>query len=202
MIAKKVCIFIFMITSVTSCSLSPFSPNNTGKSYGAGQLQAETGNVNSNYHIKFGYGVTQDFDAGFIMEFGAISTSAIFFRYSLINNEIGPSFGTEFGYGSTDTTKFYYIGATGSLSFSKDFELFMNPRINIVSTDEADIEKDSYNGNLKILAYDTTYLQFSYGFNVWFSEAAGLSLYSVYLKGNDIETLQDNIFGASFLFNL
>jgi hypothetical protein len=201
MIAKT-CIFIISLFTLTSCSLSPFAPNNSGRSYGAGKLQAETGNVNSNYHIKFGYGITQDMDAGFIMEFGAISTSAIFFRYSFLNNETGPSIGSEFGYGSTDTTKFYYLGFTGSLAFTKDFELFMNPRINIVNTDEVDIEKDKFNGNLKILAYDTTYMQFSYGFNVWFSEAAGLSLYSIYLKGTDIETLEDNVFGASFLFNL
>lgn len=187
---------------MTSCSLAPFAPNNTGRSYGAGNLQAEAGNVNNTYHMKFGYGLSQNFDLGFIMEFGDISTSAILFRYAFINNETGPSLGAEFGYGSTDTTVFYYTGLTGSLAFSKDFELFINPRINSVSTDEADISKDEFNGNMKILAYDVTYLQLSYGFNVWFSENAGLSLYSVYMSGNDIETNQDNIFGASFLFNL
>jgi hypothetical protein len=198
----KQIILLIILTCITSCSLAPFAPNNTGRSYGAGKIQAESGNVNNNYHIKFGLGVTDDFDAGFLMEFGNISTSAIFFRYSFLNNETGPSIGSEFGYGSTETTKFYYMGVTGSLAFTKEFELFINPRINIVSTDEADIEKDKFNGNLKILAYDINYMQLSYGFNVWFSENAGLSIYSIYLQGNDIETLQDNVFGASFLFNL
>ena len=195
---------LVILTSLflTSCSLSPFAPNNSGRSYGSGQLQAETGNVNNNYHMKFGYGISQNADLGFIMEFGALSTSALFFRYSFINNETGGSLGSEFGYGSTSTTQFYYLGATGSLAFSKDFELFINPRINIVSTDKSDIEKDEFNGNISILAYDINYLQLSYGFNIWFSEVAGLSLYSIYMKGTDIETIQDNVFGASFLFNL
>ncbi len=195
------CALLFLIFLLNSCSLAPYSSTTSGRSYGAGKVQAEVGNINSTYNLKFGLGVTKDFDFGFVMEFGAISTSALFMKYSFINNETGPSLSGEFGYGSTETTKFYYLGTTGSLAFSKEFELFLNARINSVSTDSSDIEKDEFNGNVKILAYDLTYMQATMGFNLWFTENAGLSLYSTYYKGEDIETLSDSTFGGSLLFN-
>jgi len=192
---------VIMVFTFSSCSLSPFSPTSSGRSYGKGHFYAAAGNVNSSYHMKFGMGVTEDFDAGFVMEFGEIATSAIYLKYSFINNEVGPSVNGEFGYGSTETTKHFYIGSAASLAFSKEFEIFFNGRINSVSTDETDIEKDEYQGNIKILEYQITYLQLSYGFNIWFSESSGLSLYSVHFQGEDIETSKDSIFGGSFLFN-
>lgn len=185
----------------SSCSLAPFSPTSSGRSYGAGKMQAEVGNNNSSYHLKFGVGVSKDFDAGFLMEFGVISTSAIFLKYSFINNKTGPSAAFEFGYGSTDTTIFYYGGLVGSLAFSKEFEIFINGRINSVSTDEVDIEKDTFNGNIMITDYDVTYLQGTLGFNIWLNETAGLSLYTTYFAGENLETQQDTIFGGSLLFN-
>lgn len=193
-------LIILFITAV-SCSLAPSSPTTSGRSYGKGKMQFEVGNVNSTYNMKFGIGASESFDAGFVMEFGAISTSAIFIKYSFINNPTGLSSAFEFGYGSADPTTFYYSGLVASLAFTKEFELFVNGRINSVSTDEADIEKDQFNGNIKILAYDVTYLQLTYGMNIWFNENNGLSLYSVYFRGEDIETIEDSTFGANFLFN-
>lgn len=186
---------------LTSCSLAPFSPTTSGRSYGKGKLQAEVGNVNSTYHITMGMGVSDDMDAGFTMEFGAISTTALFLKYSFMNNETGLSNAFEFGYGSTEFTKFYYTGLITSLAFTKQFELFVNPRINVVNTDESDVEKDKALGNIKIKAYDVNYLQLTAGMNLWFSDNVGMTFYSVYFKGTDIETVQDSTFGFSFLFN-
>ena len=197
---KAKIILLILTIVLTSCSLAPLSVNTSGRSYGAGKMQAEVGNTNSTYNLKFGLGVTDDFDAGFVMEFGAIATSAIFFKYSFLNNETGPSLALDVGYGSTESTKFYYAGVIGSIAFTKEFELFTNVRINSVSTDEADIEKDKFNGNIKILAYDVNYLQFAYGLNIWFSENVGLTLYSVHFRADDIETTQDATFGAAFMF--
>lgn len=197
---KYLILLIFSIV-ITSCSLAPSTPTTSGRSYGKGKMQFEVGNVNSTYNIKFGVGATDDIDAGFIMEFGAISTAAVFMKYSFINNETGLSSAFEFGYGSADPTVFYYAGLASSIAFTKEFELFVNARVNSVSTDEADIEKDKFNGNLKILAYDITYLSLAYGMSLWFNENNGLALYSVYYRGTDVETLEDSTFGANFLFN-
>ena len=193
---------LLLLLMITSCSLTPFAPSTSGRSYGAGRLQTEVGNTNSNYHLKLGFGASDKLDLGFDMEFGAISTSAIFLKYAIVNNKTGPALGVEFGYGSTESTKFYYGGVVGSIVFGKQFEVFTNLRLNSVSTDESDIEKDEFNGNIKILAYDVNYLQATYGFNLYFSDSAGLSLYSTYFKGQDIETLEDNTFGASLIFNM
>ncbi len=145
-------------------------------------------------------GLSKDLDIGFVMEFGEIATSALFFKYAFLNNKVGPSVALEFGYGSTETSKIYYGGMVGSLAFSEEFELFLNGRVNNVSTDETDIEKDKWHGNIMITDYEVTYLQLTYGFNVWFNDSAGLSLYSSYFKGNNLETIDDSIFGGSFLF--
>jgi len=191
---------ILTVFFLTSCSLAPFGPTTSGRSAGKGNIFAQVGNVNSSYHLNFAMGLTKEFDLGFTMEFGEISTSAIHFKYSFLNNEVGPSLATEFGYGSTETTKVFYGGLTGSLAFSKEFELFVNGRVSSVSTDETDIEKDKFHGNIKITDYELTYLQLTYGLNVWFNKQAGLSLYSTYFKGNNLETKEDSIFGGSFLF--
>ena len=198
---QKLYICLGLAFILSSCSLAPFSPTTSGRSYGKGKMHAEAGNNNSSYHLKFGMGLSDDFDVGFVMEFGDLSTSAIFLKYSFLNNETGPSSAFEFGYGSTESTIFYYTGLAASLAFSKEFEIWVNGRINSVSTDSSDVEKDEFNGNIKILAYDVTYLQASAGFNVWLTENAGLSIYATYFKGNDIETQQDTIMGGSFIFN-
>lgn len=188
-----------ILTLLTGCSLAPFSATTSGRTVGAGKMKAEVGNSNSSYFIKFALGASEDFDAGFVMEFGDIATSAIFFKYSMLNNELGPSLSTDFGYGSTETTRFYYIGATGSVAFTKELEFFMSARLNDVSTDETDVEKGKENGNLTINAYNLKYLQFTYGMNVWISENVGLSVYSTVFRGEDIETTSDSTFGASLM---
>lgn len=193
--------FGLVLGTLSSCSLAPFSTTSSGRSYGAGNVQAEVGNNNSSYHLKFGLGISKDFDAGFVMEFGVISTSAIFLKYSILNNKTGPSIATEFGYGSTESTNFYYGGLITSLAFAEEFELFANGRINSVSTDETDIEKDQFQGNIKITDYDVTYLQATAGFNIWMTKSTGLSLYSTYFAGDKIETIQDTIVGGTLLFN-
>ena len=195
----KLLLLLALSYFLTGCSTAPFAPTTSARSYGAGNLQSEIGNNNSTYHLKFGFGVTENFDAGFVMEFGEISTSALFFKYAFLNNKVGPSMGFEFGYGSTETTQFYYAGLNASLAFSEFFELWFSGRINQVSTAEEDIEKDTFHGNIKLTAYELTYFQSSAGFSVWLTPNTGFSLYATYFKGDDLETIQDTIYGGSLL---
>ncbi|MDH5414081.1 MAG: hypothetical protein OEW87_08085 [Flavobacteriaceae bacterium] len=193
-------LLILLPLMVSSCALAPFAPETSGRSAGHGTLFASVGNTNNAYHLKFAMGLSKDVDLGFIMEFGDVSTSTLFFKYSFLNNKTGPALAGEFGYGSTETTKIYYLGIIGSLAFSEEFELFTNIRVNNVSTDVTDIEKNKFHGNIQITDYDLVYLQATVGFNVWFGKSTGLSLYSTYYKGEKIITKEDGVFGASLLF--
>lgn len=192
---------LIILFSLSSCSLAPFSANTSGRSYGPGNMQAEFGNANSNYFIKLGGGLSKDLDVGYIMEFGVSSTSGIFFKYSFLNQETGPSLAMEMGYGGTETTTYYTGGVIGSLAFNKNFELFINPRINNVETDETDVTLGDSLGTIVVNAYNVTYLQVNYGLSIWFSKHTGLSFYSIWFKGEDIETTSEQSFGATMLFN-
>ena len=191
---------LLLLSLMTSCSLAPFSSHKSGKSYGAGKSQFELGTVNASYYMKAGFGISENMDLGFVTEFGGFTTSGIFTRYSFINNATGPALAMEFGYGSSDTTTYYYTGLIGSLAFSENFELFINPRIVTVTTDETDIDLGQTVGNVKVNAYDVNYLYVSSGFNIWFSEVAGLSIYTVYIKGEDLETTEDQTTAGTMMF--
>lgn len=191
---------ISLLCILSSCSLAPFSSNKSGKSYGAGNAQFELGSANASYYMKAGFGISANMDLGFVTEFGGFTTSGLFLKYSFINQKTGPSLATEFGYGSSETTSYYYAGLIGSLAFSENFELFLNPRIVTVSSDESDIELGETVGNVTVNAYDTNYLYVSAGFNIWFNEVAGLSIYTIYIKGNDLETVEDQTAAGTLMF--
>ncbi len=199
MMKNAISIFLVILT-LSSCSIAPFSSTTSGRSIGAGNFQFEVGNINNNFNLRIGTGLSPDFDMGFVMEFGSLATTALYTKYSFINNKIGPSLAMELGYGSSESSTFYYAGMIASLTFSRNFELFIAPRINSVSTDSADIELNQDYGNFRLKEYDATYLQLAYGFNLYFSNNAGIALYSTYYKGDEIETLSDSTFGANFLF--
>ena len=196
--------FILLLTIVLtqSCSLAPFSPTTSGRSYGQGNLQANIGQANNNFYMKFGVGLSENFDTGFVTEFGTLATSALFFRYSIINQPTGLSWNTEAGYGSTGSTTLYYVGTTASIAFSETLEIFAGGRINNVSTDEADIDLGDYYGNVKVTEYELVYLQFTYGMNVWLGNGLGLSLYNTHFSGDELESKQDATFGAAFLYKI
>lgn len=199
----KVLILSILVTlSLQSCSLAPFSPTTSGKSLGNGNLQTSVGQSNDNLYIRADVGLSENLDFGFVTEFGAISTSALFFKYAIINNPIGPAWNLEFGYGSSGATSLYYVGSTASIAFSETLEFFVNGRLNSVSTDEADLELSDHHGNLKVNEYEVQYLQFAYGMNIWLGKSIGISLYNVHFTGDDIETKQDATFGAAFLYKI
>ena len=196
----KTIIILIFTSLLSSCSLAPFSSQKSGKSYGAGKSQFELGTANTSYYMKAGFGISANMDLGFVTEFGGFTTSGIFTRYSFINNEIGPALAMELGYGSSDTTTYYYGGLIGSLSFSKSFELFINPRVITVSSDVTDIDLGETVGNVTLNEYDVNYLYVSAGFNIWFTEVAGLSIYTIFLKGDGLETTEDQTTAGTMMF--
>lgn len=199
----KTIFFLFLSAYFTqSCSLAPFSPTTSGKTLGKGNLQTSVGQANENIYIRADVGLAENFDFGFVTEFGGISTSAIFVKYAFINNPVGLAWNLESGYGSSGATSLYYFGSTASIAFSQTLEFFLNGRLNSVSTDEADLELGDYHGNLKVNEFELEYLQFTYGMNIWLGNSLGLSLYNTHFTGDDIETRQDATFGAAFLYKI
>ena len=195
-------IFLFIIgLTFNSCSIAPFSSTTSGRTAGAGNFQFDVGNVNNNFNLRMGTGLSPNFDMGFVMEFGSLATTALFAKYAITQNASGGSLAVELGYGASDSSSFSYAALVGSLSFSKNFELFAAPRINSIQTDSADVDLNENYGNFLLTDYEAVYFQLAYGFNIFFNKHSGLSLYSTYFDGENIETTSDSTFGANFLFN-
>ena len=192
----KALLSLLTLILLSSCSLAPFASNKSGKSYGAGNSRFELGSANSGYYIKLGFGASENLDIGYVMEFGGFPTSGIFLKYSLANNDTGASHATEFGYGGTETSTYYYAGFISSIAFTKDFELFVNPRLVKVQTDEKDVELGDTVGNVIVTEYDLSYVYLSAGMNLWLTETFGLSIYSIYVNGHGLET-EENLSTAT-----
>jgi hypothetical protein len=184
-------IILLSLFLITGCSLAPFSSNKSGRSYGPGNSQVELGNANSSYYLKMGFGASPNLDIGYVMEFGGFSTSGLFLKYSLVNKEIGSSHALETGFGGGDSSTYYYGGLISSYMFTEFFELFLNPRIVSVETDEQDVELGETVGNVTVTDYDLSYVYISAGMNIWFSKSFGLSLYTIYTRGDGLETEED-----------
>ena len=194
---------LFLPFILTSCSLAPFAPSQTGTSLGAGQASAEFGSANSTYYLGAQAGISTNFDMGYIMQFGGdFSTSAITGKYSFANNKTGPALALEGGYGSSDASSFYYLGAVASLAFNESFELFINARGNKVSTDDSEIDIGDSTGAMTVNAEELTYLLGTVGFNVWATPTLGLSIYGQQAWGEDIEWNDGLAMGAGLLMKL
>jgi hypothetical protein len=191
---------LFIILIMQSCSIAPLSSNKSGRSYGPGNTQFEMGSVNSSYYLKLGFGATKDLDIGYVMEFGGLGTSGIFMKYSMLNQKVGPSHALEFGYGGTDTSNYYYAGLVSSLAFNEYFEVFINPRLVKATTDDTDISFGEATGNVIVTEEELAYLYVSTGMNIWISDTFGLSIYTLYLTGDGLETEENFTSAATAMF--
>lgn len=189
-----------MVLTGASCSLAPFSATNSARSLGVGKASAELGNANSSYFIRAQGGISQNVDVGYVMEFGSgFTTSGVFAKLAFINNPVGPSLAFEGGYGNAENSSHQYGGLIGSIAFTESFETFLNARYNWVSTDDQDIELDERVGHMLIEADELKYLLVSGGFNVWFNQSMGLSIYGSYAYGDDIVWEDGVAMGGSLL---
>lgn len=196
----KLISLLFIFTLSASCSLAPFSSNKSGRSYGPGNSQFEIGSVNSAYYLKLGFGASRDLDVGYVMEFGGIGTSGVFLKYSLLNQQLGPSHALEFGYGGIESSTYYYAGLISSLSFNKYFEIFINPRLVKVSTNDDDVEFGETIGNVIVEEEELSYLYLSTGMNIWISDTFGVSLYTLYINGHGLKTEESLTSAATAMF--
>lgn len=194
---------VLSLLAAGGCSLAPFSPTNSARSLGTGNASAEMGNANSNYFIRTSFGLAEQLDLGYVMEFGSgFTTSGLFGKYAFINNPTGFSAAAEGGYGGTETSTYYYAGGIASLAFNESFEVFINARYNQVETYQADLEVGDAVGNLTLDSYEASYILATVGFNLWMSENFGLSLFGSQGFGEDITWENGLAMGGSFLLKL
>lgn len=194
---------ILVIILSVSCSLSPLHGNYTGRSYGSGKMNIELGNVAANYYSRLGYGVSKNLDVGYLFEFGGFATSGLYLRYSFLNNETGPAWGIETGFGGTDNSSYMYLGPNFSLRFSEAFEVFLSARYTNLEVDRDgdDYELGTNIGGIIYNDYDLNFIHAATGFNIWFSNSVGLNMYMVYAIGENVE-VEDAPFGFSFIFKI
>lgn len=180
-------IFIILATiTLVSCSVSPFSNTPTGRSIGAGKTLFAVGNVASNYYTRFGVGISQDIDAGYNIEFGNFVTSNFFFRYSIINQQSGPAWGVEYGFGGTDKSDFKYLGTTLSLNFDKVMEFYINARFNSMYIDTDELSLGENISGAVFTAQNVDFLYTSVGMTIWLNEFTGLNIYVIKLMGENV----------------
>lgn len=185
---------------LSSCSFAPFSSTNTGRSLGQGTANLELGNVASNYYIRSLYGVGKNMDAGFVVEFGDLSTSGFILKYSGLNNPEGFAWAVEGSFGGAGDSSYTYIGPIFSLNFGKALEFYSNFRYVSLDLDEADYDVGDSIGGVTFDALEVQYLYSAIGLNVWFSESFGMNLYISYFMGSDVN-VEGTPFGASFIAN-
>lgn len=193
-------LLIMLLLLSSSCSLAPFSSTTTGRSYGQGKANFEIGNVASNYYTRLGYGISDNLDLAYIIEFGNFNTSGILAKYSFLNQDSGLSWALEYSMGGTDKSEYWYGGGIVSLSFDKALEFFINARYNRVTIHPDDYTLGDDLGGIAFEDTDISYLYMSAGMNVWFSENSGINLYIITTHGENVVN-ESTPFGASMIFN-
>lgn len=194
-------ILIILLTSIlASCSFAPFSSTNNGRSLGQGVGNLEFGNISSNYYIRTMYGAGANMDAGFIMEFGDLSTSGFLVKYSFSNNKEGFAWAMEGSFGGAGSSNYTYLGPIFSLKFGKSLEFYTNFRYINLDLGEEDYDLGDSIGGVQYKTYSPSYLYSAFGFNVWFNENFGMNFYITYFMGSDVE-VEGTPFGASFISN-
>ena len=86
-----------LILSISSCALAPISNMSSGRTAGKDNFIVETGGiaggrevVRSGY-VRAGYGLFEDFDLGFVSEFGLETSFGIWGKYAFFQNDEGLS---------------------------------------------------------------------------------------------------------------
>lgn len=184
----KITKLFFLLILFQSCSLAPFTPATSGTSNGAGVPSVAFGSSNSNFFLKFQHGLSANFDIGYIMEFGALSTSGIFGHYSLLNNKTGYAVAIEGGYGASETSNYSYLGFIQSIGFSENLELFLGIRAVTVETDDKDVTLGDTIGAAKITDYSPRYFYNTFGLNIMTSKTIGINLYGIYIVGHGVHS--------------
>ena len=183
-----------------SCSLAPFSSTTTGRSYGQGKANIAVGNVASSYYTRLGYGISNNLDVAYIIEFGKFNTSGVLAKYSFLNQDSGLSWALEYSLGGTDKSEYWYGGGVVSVRFDKSLEFYLNLRYNRVTIHPDDYTLGNDLGGIAFEDNDLAYLYMSTGMNVWFSENSGINLYIITTQGENVIN-ESTPFGASMIFN-
>jgi hypothetical protein len=193
---------ILVTVLIQSCALAPFSPTSSGTTNGAGTSKASFGSANTNFYLKMDYGLSENFDIGYAMEFGSISTSGLYGVYSVLNQKTGLALAFEGGYGSSGDSSYAYLGMINSLGVSDNLEFFLNIRAVNVETSEDEVTLGDTIGAAKVTGYNPRYFYNTLGINIMTGESIGLSIYSIYIVGHDLYSPNGTGSGVGLIYKL
>jgi len=169
---------VLALCLASACALAPVSTNFTGRSLGSGKVGLDGGAVAAGSGIFYGrlavgLGPNMDFGAQYDM-----LSAGLFAKYSIINNRASGFSLAGFG-GAGIAVNGYYVYGGPALSFKAGMiEPYFAARINWVHYGE-----NKSSSGFDISAGDYSYLQFTAGSVLWFSQAVGLNAEFSYFSG-------------------
>lgn len=205
---RSLLFFVFVLT-LANCSFAPLTTPTSGRSLGEGNFQINA-SILPTLGATVSYGITENWDAGAIVEqqFGTVLSA--YGKYSFINNSEGfamSAYGGAFtgsGFGSSSG---FYLAPI--VSHKKDwFEIYLstrfsNVRWDVASITQSDFDDSNYTIKTTDASFTFNYLQTDLGFNFIFSEGFSWNLHAKHFTffSDDIESSNDIAPGTALLFN-
>ncbi len=174
---------ILLILVISSCSFAPVTNTKTARSIGDGNYEMTAG-LSPAASFAMGVGVSDNFDLGLTIEQQLLPLLGIWGKYSLFNNNndnaisLAAYGGVFFGENVVDT---YGSFAGPVLSYKYGwFEVYTSIIYNIVRWEDGELDfegdDDSFLDGISWNGDSVSYLQFTFGINLWFSDSFGLAV--------------------------
>lgn len=190
----RILLLSFLITIFAgACAFAPITTTNSARSLGKSNMQIDVGFSPAPF-VSFGYGFTQNFDAGILYEEQLAPLLGLWGQYSFINNPEKWSLalygGVAAGSGLQNSTS-YFIGPIVSYK-KKWFETYLTSKYNYVDFKARDLTADEQDDFFidSIDTWNISYIQTTLGMNFWFSDkfALNISAKHFYLLNSDANT--------------
>ena len=104
------------------------SANQTARTNGTGNIGMNFGNIAGSYVTRIDFGISKNMDAGMVVEFGNYTTGGGVIKYAFLNQDTGPSWAMEIGFGNASESSYTQLGNIMSLNV-RSMEVFWNARI-------------------------------------------------------------------------
>jgi len=195
----------FVLIFMTSCALAPMTSVKTARPLGKGNWQVNAG-LEGTYSLLGGYGVSENFDMGLLLETGLSSNYGIWSKYSFKSKEQdGGSFslyGGASAFSGFSSGHSFFVGPIFSYKWEK-FEYFFITRFNYVAWNTRDInlknEDDNLFDDIDYLKGSFSYLQADTGLNLWLKPVFAINVTAKFFYSFEAEKTYGT-FGFNVLF--
>lgn len=203
----KIFISSVLLSTITACAIGPMLAPNSGRSLGKGKVSLE-GSVLPTLAVNLGYGITENLDAGVLVEqqFGPVG--ALWSKYSFLNQQGGWSIA---GYGGVHAGK-AFVSSSGFfagpvISYRHPgIEPYVSLRFTRVKWDASELSlSEQDDAWVELTTWDDiyfSYIQTDIGVNFWPSEKVGINLHGKIFTFLDDEISSSGtvVPGFSFIF--